>query len=202
MLSEGFGYTNDMPFVQPEGEASGVIIDDNGTCAVEKNFDNRVVATIRTTTFANGTTLGECLDLRVAGSGGPRRPASPAPATEADLVRQYLILSGAREAGMATIPGMLQNLRAAMPAVPARFWNDFAAEIDANEVIELSVAAYVKRFSREELLALIAFYQTPVGQKLGRLLPAITTDVMAAGTEWGRVIGERVVRRLIEAGYR
>jgi hypothetical protein len=89
-----------------------------------------------------------------------------------------------------------------MPAVPARFWTDFAAEIDANEVIELNVAPYVQRFSRDELLAMIAFYQTPVGQKLGRLLPEITTDVMSAGTEWGRAIGERVVRRLIESGYR
>jgi hypothetical protein len=202
VLSDGFGFTHYMPFVQRDDDAGVVVIDDNGACAVEKNFDNRVVATIRTTTLANGATHGECLELRVAGSVEASRAASPAPSTEADLVRQYLILSGAREAGMVAVPGMLQNLRAAMPAVPERFWTDFAAEIDANEVIELNVAPYVQRFSRDELLAMIAFYQTPVGQKLGRLLPEITTDVMSAGTEWGRAIGERVVKRLIESGYR
>ena len=202
VLSEGFGSPRYVPRVQLDGDTGEVLINDYGTCAVEKNFDNRVVATIRTTTLANGATHGECLDLRVAGSVEAPRAPSPASSTEADLVRQYLILSGAREAGMVAVPGMLQNLRAAMPAVPARFWTDFAAEIDANEVIELNVAPYVQRFSRDELLAMIAFYQTPVGQKLGRLLPEITTDVMSAGTEWGRAIGERVVRRLIESGYR
>ena len=202
VLSEGFGSPRYRPRVQLDGDAGEVLISDNGTCAVEKNFDNRVVATIRTTTLTNGVTHGECLELRVAGSVEARRVASPAPSTEADLVRQYLILSGAREAGMAAIPGMLQNLRTAMPAVPERFWTDFAAEIDGNEVIELNVASYVQRFSRDELLAMIAFYQTAVGQKLGRLLPEITLEVMAAGSEWGRMIGERVVRKLAAAGYR
>jgi hypothetical protein len=201
-LSRGFGYTNDMPFVQPDGEAGPVIIDDNGRCEVERNIDNRVVATIRTTTFPNGVTQGECLDLRVAGSVGPRRPASPAPAPEADLVRPYLILSGAREAAEVALPRMLDSMKAAMPAVPERFWRDVAKEFDVGEIVELNVPSYERRFSRDELLAMIAFYMTPAGQKLAKLLPDITNEVMLAAGEWGRAVGERVMKKLAETGYR
>jgi hypothetical protein len=206
-LSRGFGYTNDMPFVQPDGEAGPVIIDDNGRCEVERNIDNRVVATIRTTTFPNGVTQGECLDLRVAGEMEAATNSSAsgqetAQSSLTELVRAYLALSGAREAAEVAIPRVLDSLRAAMPAVPQRFWRDFAKELDASEIVELNVPSYERRFSRDELLAMIAFYMTPAGQKLAKQLPDITNEVMVAGGVWGRAVGERVVKRLAETGYR
>ena len=207
VLSEGFGSPRYRPRVQLDGDAGEVLISDNGTCAVEKNFDNRVVATIRTTTLANGVTHGECLELRVAGemeaatnSSAPGQVTAQSSLTE--LVRAYLALSGAREAAEVAIPRMLDSLKAAMPAVPERFWRDFAKELDAREMVELNVPSYERRFSRDELLAMIAFYMTPAGQKLAKLLPDITNEGMAAGAEWGRVIGERVARKLAAAGYR
>ena len=63
---------------------------------------------------------------------------------------------------------------------------DFTAQ--ENELTDAIVDVWAINFSLEDLKALLAFYATPLGQRLITTLPQITQQGMAAGQNWGRRI--------------
>nr|WP_159063722.1 DUF2059 domain-containing protein [Thaumasiovibrio occultus] len=75
------------------------------------------------------------------------------------------------------IEGMIESQVQADPSleiyepVYRDFFNEF---LEAETMREHAVDLYMEFYSQEELVALIAFYQTPVGQKTLQLMPEIT----------------------------
>jgi hypothetical protein len=65
---------------------------------------------------------------------------------------------------------------------------------------------YKKHFDEADIDAMIAFYETPTGQKAIRKLPMLVQESMAVGQIWGAQIGReamrRVKERLREKGYK
>lgn len=100
---------------------------------------------------------------------------------------------------------MLDNMsttyKTSLPDVPGEFWDAMKAEMKIDELIELIIPIYAKHYSDEEVIQLIAFYKTPLGKKVTEKLPLITQEAYVAGEEWGRKIGEKIVKKLTEKGY-
>jgi hypothetical protein len=65
---------------------------------------------------------------------------------------------------------------------------------------------YKKHFNEADIDAMIAFYETPTGQKAIRKLPMLMQESIAVGQVWGAQIGReamrRVKERLREKGYK
>lgn len=61
------------------------------------------------------------------------------------------------------------------------------------------VAIYASHYSEDDLRAIIAFYQTPAGQRLIASLPAITQESAAAGQEWGKQTLVSVFQGFVES---
>jgi hypothetical protein len=59
--------------------------------------------------------------------------------------------------------------------------------------------SFDKRFSEEEIDALISFYESPVGRKLVAVQPTIVEENMQIGTAWGQKIAPELVRRIDRA---
>ena len=93
-------------------------------------------------------------------------------------------------------------MKQAIPDVPEEFWTKFMAKVDASELTELIVPIYAKYFTHDEVKQLLAFYQTPLGQKMIANQPAIMQESMEAGQKWGGQLGARVARELEAEGYR
>jgi hypothetical protein len=60
----------------------------------------------------------------------------------------------------------------------------------------LIIPIYDKCFTGDELIALIAFYDTPLGKKVVEALPQIFRASSAAGEQLGREVQERVTERI------
>ncbi len=60
---------------------------------------------------------------------------------------------------------------------------------------------FYKHFTLEELKALITFYETPVGKKWVQLNPAISEEIITAGSAWRENISQKVKDKLREMGY-
>jgi hypothetical protein len=77
-----------------------------------------------------------------------------------------------------------------------------AARIDV--LMEELVVLYARYFTHEDILGMIEFYETPLGQKTVRVLPQLMQEAMAVGQAWGQElgaeIGDVVVERLQERG--
>jgi hypothetical protein len=154
-------------------------------------------------------------------SGASSRVSTPAeavsdvdPGKEADI-RQLLEVNGtkalvrqAMDGMMASLSDLLRtNLKESCGQTPN--CDQFAqlvveqlkTDIDASvgKLIDVEVPIYASHFSKEDIEALIQFYQTPLGQRLVRNLPEITKQSQTAGEQLGQDLGENAVREVLKA---
>jgi len=110
-------------------------------------------------------------------------------------------MTGSAEMGMQILDSMLLQFGEILPDVPAEYWDSAKKEFSAEGIVELIIPIYSRHFTHEEILDIIAFYETPTGRKMTEKLPLITQESMMAGQQWGMEIGERIQKKLIRDGY-
>ena len=136
---------------------------------------------------------GALLLLAIPGIGGAQETPS-ADRTE-QVIHEILELTGSAALSRQMMEQMLPSLKLAVPDVPDSFWNDFMAEVDANELADRLVPVYVKHFTLEELEQLAAFYRSPLGKKLTSETPLLLKESMAIGQQWGAEIARRALEK-------
>ena len=119
----------------------------------------------------------------------------------AAAVRKLMEATGAGRLGLQVIDAIMVPMKKAHPEVPESFWAEYRAEIHADEMVELVVPIYAKYLTVEDMRQLAAFYETPLGQKMVKVQPAILQECMAAGQQWGQDVARRIIQRLKEKGY-
>ena len=103
---------------------------------------------------------------------------------------------GAAKLVMREMQDTMASMRKTETTIPAEFWTAFSKKIKPEELVDLIVPIYDKHFSKEDIEGLIAFYQTPLGQKTLAALPAIERESSAAGEKWGAAKAEEVIREM------
>jgi hypothetical protein len=84
--------------------------------------------------------------------------------------------------------------RAVSPQIPDEFWTRFEARIaqDVPQLMDSIAVLYARTFTQDELEALVAFYRSPIGQRLRDLQPTLVTEGSALGQRWGMRIGAEI----------
>jgi hypothetical protein len=121
-------------------------------------------------------------------------------AKRADIMKM-LELTGAGKLGLQAVEQMIGMQRQANPSVPSEFWDEFLAEIDVEELLQLSLPSYEKHFTHDEIKELIKFYESPVGKKMIAVQPQVMQESMVAGQKWGMDIARKITERLKSGGY-
>lgn len=124
------------------------------------------------------------------------------PAKEADI-RRLLDLVGTKDLLVQSFGEMSKALKPvltnSLPPGEYReklidlFLAKFTAKENLQQFVELAIPAYDKNFSHQEILSLIAFYQTPLGRKTISVLPKLTTDLQEEGRKWGENLGRQAM---------
>lgn len=117
------------------------------------------------------------------------------PAFEADIQR-LLALSGAVMNGQQVVDQMMVSMRQLAPELPEAFWAEAKTELRAEEFVGLIVPIWAKYYTHDEVKALIAFYESPVGRKMVSVQPAVLTEAMEAGRRWGEAVGVRIMLKV------
>lgn len=149
------------------------------------------------------------LSLSVAAqTASSAKPNAPAPATpdkeqavKRAEIRRLIELTGAAKVSVDVMRQMIAPIRATYPNVPEEFWDDFLKQVNADDLIDLVVPIYDKYYSLQDIHDLIAFYQSPVGQKTIKVLPQLSAATINAGQEWGRGLADQIMKKLREKGY-
>jgi hypothetical protein len=119
---------------------------------------------------------------------------------KAKNIRRLLELTKAIELGLQAVSGNLAASRKQMPQIPEKYWQAMESEIkkefQSESFIDEMVAIYDKNLSGEDVQGLIAFYETPLGQKTIRVLPMIVSEGQKAGERRGIKIGARIVEKM------
>lgn len=69
------------------------------------------------------------------------------------------------------------------------FFAKFHSKADPKQMLDLAVPVYDRYYSHEEIKGLIAFYESPLGQKTVSVLPKITGELQDLGRTWGEGVG-------------
>ena len=144
----------------------------------------------------------------------PGSNASPAgaqgakidPGKEADI-RRLMEVTGAKGLMKQMMDGMEKSLKPMMvTSLPPGDYRDRLVELffekfhskgDTQELIDMAVAGYDKYLSDEEIKGLIAFYQTPLGQKALEVLPKLTVELQSEGLKWGQELGRQCMLEVL-----
>jgi hypothetical protein len=125
---------------------------------------------------------------------------SPGP-TKEENIRKLLILTDAKGIFKRALETQVSQMKTNMVnRIPPKFWDEVLKAVDADKFMELLVPVYDKHFSNDELLGLIAFYETPLGKRLVSELPQIMTESAAAGDKYGQEIANQVIQRMQAEG--
>jgi uncharacterized protein len=143
-------------------------------------------------------------------SGAPARAQStpPQPSPEAVAAAKELVetmhLTHQFEA---ILPSVLKTIKPSIvqgrPEVDREYDALVPALVDSfrsrlTDLADAMAVIYATNFSADDLHAIIAFYQTPVGQKMLEKLPALSQQTMASGAKFGRSVAEDLRNKMIE----
>ncbi|HEV8382960.1 MAG TPA: DUF2059 domain-containing protein [Gemmatimonadales bacterium] len=137
--------------------------------------------------------------LSVPTARGQDSTTVPSPARLA-AAHRVLDASGSIETMIAAMRANLPAQRLVNPQIPAEFWSRVEAKLveAAPELMDSIAVLYARRFTQEELEAMVAFYQSPVGRHLRELQPGLVTESAALGQRWGMRIGAEIGASLLK----
>jgi len=116
--------------------------------------------------------------------------------TKEQDIRRLMEITGSAKMAEQIMDQMMAAFEQNAPGIPKAFWDGFRAEINTEDLVNMTIPIYDKNFSHEDIRGLIAFYQTPLGATLIEKLPVIAQESMAAGMKWGEEIGQKAVAKL------
>jgi hypothetical protein len=81
---------------------------------------------------------------------------------------------------------------------PASFWEQARSRItDEKSLLKLWTPAYAQGAPDEDIRAMIAFYESPLGQRYVAALPAIRSESLDAATQLANLAARRAVREVL-----
>lgn len=118
-------------------------------------------------------------------------------------LEKMLEVSGSMASAKAMVPQMIMMMKQQSPAVAASFWDGFQKKWEAkfgSRLAELYAPIYQKYLTLDDLKKIVAFYESPVGQKLGAATPAMMGEGMQMGQKLGMEIATELQQELQAQG--
>lgn len=146
-------------------------------------------------------------DGRTDASGNARGPAtSTAPTTQGEIdpgkvadINKLMEIAGTKQLLKQMVARILTPYKKYYPELGDHVWDEFTSDDSLRAQMDRTVSVYDKYFTHQEIKDLIAFYNSPVGQKYTRVMPAVAADLMTLGQEWGREIAAKIKVKAGEA---
>lgn len=122
-------------------------------------------------------------------------PAQTPPAENLAAARELVAAMRATDQFKALLPTIMQGIKPSIVQGRPEVERDFDAVMPVilegasrrvDHLGDMLADIYASNFSVDEIHDLIAFYQTPTGQKLLQRQPVIARQSMAAGQLWGQ----------------
>jgi len=135
---------------------------------------------------------------------GATQAQQPSP-TAVDLARQVILIKGGNNLFDPIVPGVIETAKNNfLPTNPglSKDLNEVALQLRREfeprraELLNEVARAYAERFTEQELRELIAFYKSPLGQKVVTEEPRALDAGMARAQNWANNFSEVVISRM------
>ena len=123
-------------------------------------------------------------------------PSAPIDPVKEAEIRKMIEETGTVKA-MDQIKGrMITMLKAQHSELPAEFWERMQTEMKMDELVEKLIPIYNKYYTLEDVKAINAFYESPVGRHMTEVRPLLSADSMQVGQVWGRELGRKLMEEI------
>lgn len=119
-------------------------------------------------------------------------------------LKKMIVLSGSDATFKVMIPQMFAMMKQQLPNVPAEFWTETEKEMMktlVDDLVGMLAPIYQKHLTLKDLQEIVKFYESPIGKKMAAAQPAIASDSMNVGQQWGMNIAMKVQEALKAKGY-
>ena len=119
-------------------------------------------------------------------------------------LKKMIVLSGSDATFKVMIPQMFAMMKQQLPNVPAEFWTETEKEMMktlVDDLVGMLAPIYQKHLTLKDLQEIVKFYESPIGKKMAAAQPAIASDSMKVGQQWGMNIAMKVQEALKAKGY-
>ncbi|SFU57372.1 hypothetical protein SAMN05216480_1085 [Pustulibacterium marinum] len=116
----------------------------------------------------------------------------------AKTLKTLFDLNGSKESYVAVLDQVAQMYKAQSPS-NSEAVDEFINEMKStsiDDLVQMLVPVYKKQLTEDDLKALIKFYQTPIGKKYAEATPAITSESMQVGQQWGMQLVQKLQQKL------
>lgn len=114
-----------------------------------------------------------------------------------ELTGSHNIARQMREGLMASIKGNSPGVNGELEAKVFRIYEEEIERVFTVERVEaLIFPIYDKYFTDEEIVALIAFYESPLGKKTTSVLPQVVGESLAVGEKLGQEVQQSALERI------
>ena len=134
--------------------------------------------------------------------------AAPAPSAEALAAAKELVSTmHLADQFKALMPAILQSLKPAIVQGRSEVDRDFDSltpvmldsfQARYNELSDAMAVVYANNFAADDLRGLIAFYKSPLGQKMLEKTPTVTKQSLVAGQRFGQSVAGDLRQKIIE----
>lgn len=122
--------------------------------------------------------------------------AAPMPAVDAAKeaeVRKLLDNLDLKGTMRASTTRMMETLKKKYPDLPEDFWTQAMSDANIDDLISRLVPIYGNYYSLEDLKAMNAFYESPVGQHMRKVKAELAASESMAARQWGRELGAKIM---------
>ena len=121
--------------------------------------------------------------------------------TKNDDILKLLRVSGSDKLAEQIMDAMIPQFQQLVPGIPDTFWTRFREKLNIDDLLYACIPVYDKYYTQDEIKELIAFYESPLGQKMVEVTPLLTQETMAIGRSWGEKLGRDIVNELRQEGF-
>jgi hypothetical protein len=131
-------------------------------------------------------------------SAASRQVGEDQAAKRADVLK-LLEVNGVRKLMASQVDTMMKGFisQAMLPPEGAEAMKQVFTE-NFDKLIELCVQPYMDHLSHEDIKGLIAFSESPLGQRMAAAQPKIMAETTAAGMKWGQQLQPILMQRMQE----
>jgi hypothetical protein len=120
-------------------------------------------------------------------------------------IRKFFEINGTKQTLPIVMDQMIVQIKSLFPSVPDKYWGVVKEEMNGpglEDLYQELIPIYKKHFTHQEIKDIISFYESPTGRKFSEQSPYITQEAMQAGQRWGSLIGQKIMNKLEEKGYK
>ena len=90
--------------------------------------------------------------------------SDPATVSKRADIKRLMEVTDVSSLGMQIMNRLILTMKQGRSEAHEKFWDDFRAEFDINELVGMIIPIYEKHLTHEEIKQLIAFYESPIGK--------------------------------------